>query len=184
MTLRACKKCGSTNIKLWNCGYSSFNPGGGECKDCGAQAKGETGCLPTQEHLAKIWNDAQQPTEAEEDADRLKFLAGWGYADTWGPWLCNRTAAGQPFHDTVDMAEDTRQGEGLHILAAFRRCIDSHRAASKAGRHGPNDEREIWHYRRADPVDGMLRVSCGADYPDMHCTSVFANVTCQHCKAG
>ena len=31
-----CKKCGSTDIKLYDCGYSSFNCGGGKCQRCGS----------------------------------------------------------------------------------------------------------------------------------------------------
>jgi hypothetical protein len=30
-----CIKCGSDDIKVWDCGYSSFNCGGAECRNCG-----------------------------------------------------------------------------------------------------------------------------------------------------
>ena len=60
--LKPCKGCGSKNIELWDCGYSSFNPGGGRCKDCGFEVKDEAGCMPTEASLASIWNFGQKPT--------------------------------------------------------------------------------------------------------------------------
>ena len=74
MKLKPCKKCGSTNITLWDCGYSSFNPGGGKC-DKGHKVSGEAGCSPTTEVLASIWNKGQELTSEEkliEENRRLK----------------------------------------------------------------------------------------------------------------
>lgn len=65
--IKPCKKCGSSKIELWHCGYSSFNPGGGKC-ECGHEVKGEAGCLPTQEDLARIWNAGQAETAEEKNA--------------------------------------------------------------------------------------------------------------------
>lgn len=62
--IKACKKCGSTAVRLWDCGYSSFNPGGGKCQ-CGQEVMGEAGCSPTQDDLAKIWNAGQKLNEVE-----------------------------------------------------------------------------------------------------------------------
>jgi hypothetical protein len=63
--LKPCKKCGGKNISLWDCGYSSFNPGGGNCNDCGNEVTGESGCSPTQTDLAAIWNKGQTLTVEE-----------------------------------------------------------------------------------------------------------------------
>jgi hypothetical protein len=63
--IKPCKKCGSTEVKLWDCGYSSFNPGGGKCP-CGHEVKGEAGCSPSQDDLAGIWNAGQKLTEVEK----------------------------------------------------------------------------------------------------------------------
>jgi len=63
--LLPCKQCGSAKIELWDCGYSSFNPGGGRCEN-GHKVSGEVGCMPKPADLAKIWNDGQKPTEIEK----------------------------------------------------------------------------------------------------------------------
>ena len=68
--IKPCKKCGSTNILLWDCGYSSFNPGGGECLACGFRIEGEAGCSPGQDDLIAIWNEGQKPDKLK--AERLK----------------------------------------------------------------------------------------------------------------
>ena len=34
-----CIKCGSDDIKVYDCGYSSFNCGGAKCKNCGNEHK-------------------------------------------------------------------------------------------------------------------------------------------------
>ena len=53
----SCMKCGSTDILLSDCGYSSFNYGGGKCKKCGHEVSTQVGsCFPTVSDLAKIWN--------------------------------------------------------------------------------------------------------------------------------
>lgn len=51
-----CLKCGRTNIRLWDCGYSSFNIGGGECCDCGHIKTSTCDIFPSKGSLAVIWN--------------------------------------------------------------------------------------------------------------------------------
>ena len=34
-----CIKCGSDDIKVYDCGYSSFNCGGAKCNNCGNETK-------------------------------------------------------------------------------------------------------------------------------------------------
>lgn len=71
--IKPCKKCGSTKVTLWDCGYSSFNPGGGKC-ECGHEVKGEAGCSPSQDALARIWNEGQKLTEVEKLRAEVKRL--------------------------------------------------------------------------------------------------------------
>lgn len=73
MKLRPCVVCGSTKITLSDCGYSSFNYGGGECSNKHHFYTG-VGTFPTQKELAKVWNDAQGPTvEAKLRAENTKL---------------------------------------------------------------------------------------------------------------
>lgn len=54
--IRPCLKCGSKNIKVWDCGYSSFNCGGVKCEDCGNEIKSQyLSCYP-EDDLISIWN--------------------------------------------------------------------------------------------------------------------------------
>ncbi len=68
--MKPCKKCGCKEITLWDCGYSSFNPGGGKCNKCGFRVKDEAGCLPTAKMLEAIWNRGQGLI----DKEKLKIL--------------------------------------------------------------------------------------------------------------
>jgi DNA-directed RNA polymerase subunit RPC12/RpoP len=58
-----CIRCGSENIKLWDCGYSSFNPGGGKCVECGREVQDMVSCMPTPQELANIWNGSNDKTK-------------------------------------------------------------------------------------------------------------------------
>lgn len=71
--LKPCKICGSKKITLWDCGYSTFNPGGGRCEN-GHESQGEAGCLATKEQLTAIWNSAQQLTPIEKLKEESKRL--------------------------------------------------------------------------------------------------------------
>lgn len=66
MKLKPCKICGSKNIRLHDCGYSSFNCGGGTCENGHYSGISTLGCFPTQDELAKVWNDGQKPTAEEK----------------------------------------------------------------------------------------------------------------------
>lgn len=51
-----CWKCGSTNIDIWDCGYSAFNVGGAKCNGCGHEVKLDIcGPYPREDIIAK-WN--------------------------------------------------------------------------------------------------------------------------------
>lgn len=53
-----CIECGSTDITIADCGYSSFNKGGGKCKSCGHEVYQTVSCLPNIRSLIGIWNTA------------------------------------------------------------------------------------------------------------------------------
>lgn len=64
--LKPCKKCKSVDIELWDCGYNTFNPQGGKCRNCGYEVKINHGPAdPTQEGLIKLWNNGQKKSELE-----------------------------------------------------------------------------------------------------------------------
>lgn len=63
--IKPCKKCGSNDIKLWECGYSSFSPGGGECRKCGFKVSGEASLEPVS-FLINIWNRGQKLDSSEK----------------------------------------------------------------------------------------------------------------------
>ena len=64
--LKSCIKCGSEAIELYDCGYSSFNCGGGKCKDCGHDAHVCTlGCFPSKKELARAWNAGNTLSEVD-----------------------------------------------------------------------------------------------------------------------
>ncbi len=53
---RPCVKCGNKDIKIWDCGYSSFNVGGAKCK-CGNKIRLDIcDCFP-REDIIKSWNN-------------------------------------------------------------------------------------------------------------------------------
>lgn len=51
-----CIACGKDNILISDNNYSSFNTGGGKCKDCGHEVNAGVGCMPTITELVNIWN--------------------------------------------------------------------------------------------------------------------------------
>lgn len=66
-----CLKCGHTEILIRDSGYSSFNLGGGACKQCGHEVHASVGCLPTIDELVAIWNkgnDLQVLIDAQQAA--------------------------------------------------------------------------------------------------------------------
>ncbi len=57
--IKPCKKCKGTDILFYDCGYSSFNYGGGKCRTCGFTASEMCGTFPEEEILIKYWNNGQ-----------------------------------------------------------------------------------------------------------------------------
>jgi hypothetical protein len=57
-----CIECGSENIDINDCGYSSFNVAWGKCKDCGNEAQIKCcSCDISKRTIAKTWNNANDP---------------------------------------------------------------------------------------------------------------------------
>jgi hypothetical protein len=62
--LNRCYGCGSDDIELYDCGYSSFNACGGKCLACGFKVS----CSRTgldQKGLAFVWNDHRKDVVAQ-----------------------------------------------------------------------------------------------------------------------
>jgi translation initiation factor 2 beta subunit (eIF-2beta)/eIF-5 len=57
-----CIKCGSEDLKFWNCGYSSFNVGGVTCNNCKneVQTKGIDWNAPDSDLIPR-WNENNDP---------------------------------------------------------------------------------------------------------------------------
>lgn len=57
-----CIKCGSENIEIYNCGYSSFNCAGGKCKRCGYKVETYEDWNVKNSTLIKAWNLENDPS--------------------------------------------------------------------------------------------------------------------------
>ena len=67
-----CIKCGSSDIRIYDCGYSSFNCGGGECRNCGNDVTvSHLGCDPTIDELASIWNSENDIATLIANAEKI-----------------------------------------------------------------------------------------------------------------
>jgi len=53
-----CLECGSESIAIEDCGYNSFNVGGGRCAVCGHESTSDCSVDPDVEELIDIWNRA------------------------------------------------------------------------------------------------------------------------------
>lgn len=81
----ACIECGHDNILISDNNYSSFNTGGGKCKNCGHEVSSGVGCNPTMSQLVSIWNEGNDIdllikkqevviSTAQKEIDKLKNL--------------------------------------------------------------------------------------------------------------
>lgn len=57
-----CIKCGSENIEIYNCGYSSFNCAGGKCKRCGHTVETHDSWDVKKSSLIEAWNKENDPS--------------------------------------------------------------------------------------------------------------------------
>lgn len=60
---KPCRECGSLDLKYWNCGYSSFNVCGMDCKGCGYRLK-ENGDA-TEAEIIELWNNQKRDPDKE-----------------------------------------------------------------------------------------------------------------------
>ena len=71
-----CPDCGNEGIALFNCGYSSFNPGGGECHDCGLSLSSYVNWNASDAVVARVWNsqakERMKPGDEVETEGKLK----------------------------------------------------------------------------------------------------------------
>jgi hypothetical protein len=65
-----CKKCRSTDIELYDCGYSSFNAGHGKCLKCGYEVKCNN--INDVEDVRKQWNYFNEKVTIIEAIRRLR----------------------------------------------------------------------------------------------------------------
>jgi len=80
LKVEPCPRCGNEGIELFNCGYSSFNPGGGRCPDCGFEVQEYVSWNDGDGAMAKVWNrgvkaELDSPVRRLEEklkAERLK----------------------------------------------------------------------------------------------------------------
>ena len=63
--INVCIKCGSDDIVIRNCRYSSFNSGSGMCKKCGNKVISQNGPWNNDDWIISGWN-FNNPTKEEE----------------------------------------------------------------------------------------------------------------------
>ncbi len=73
-----CIKCGTKGIIVYDCGYSSFNPGWAKCTGCGIKVEIEICGEPPAAHLRSEWNRKNpKPQKAisriDDKIDKLKI---------------------------------------------------------------------------------------------------------------
>ena len=70
--LEPCPNCESSNILIYNCGYSSFNAGHVECKDC--KWKVDISGLESDASFAYEWNRCVKQYHIKAKADYRRKL--------------------------------------------------------------------------------------------------------------
>ena len=63
--INVCVKCGSDDISINNCGYSSFNAGSGKCNNCGNEVIANNGSWSDNDWIIDEWN-YNNPTKEQE----------------------------------------------------------------------------------------------------------------------
>ena len=75
--VNVCVKCGSDDILIANCGYSSFNAGSGKCKKCGNEVVANNGPWDDDNWIISEWNYKNPTKEVEiqrleQEIEKLK----------------------------------------------------------------------------------------------------------------
>ena len=63
--INPCSKCGSTNININNCGYSSFNVGSAICQKCKKKVITHHGDWNNNNWIIASWNNENPTTKKE-----------------------------------------------------------------------------------------------------------------------
>lgn len=63
--INVCVKCGSDDILITNCGYSSFNAGSGKCNKCGNKVLPRNGPWDNDDWIVSEWNYRNPTKEVE-----------------------------------------------------------------------------------------------------------------------
>lgn len=66
MKIKPCKYCGSKDISTFNCGYSTFNPGGATCNKCKYKVESFVDTFAGEDVLIELWNSRQKLTDREK----------------------------------------------------------------------------------------------------------------------
>lgn len=73
--INECLACGSTDIQIFNCGYSSFNVAGGKCRKCNRECSGDLSWSASDDQCISLWNRCNNPnTELEKLIKERAFL--------------------------------------------------------------------------------------------------------------
>ena len=63
--INCCKECGSTDIEIGDCGYTTFNCGWAKCKKCKNDIHMQLGPFASHKILVNAWN-RENPTKEQE----------------------------------------------------------------------------------------------------------------------
>jgi hypothetical protein len=63
--INPCKDCQSTDVKIYNCGYSTFNVGSATCQKCKKKIEARYGEWNDNNWIIAEWNN-ENPTTKEE----------------------------------------------------------------------------------------------------------------------
>jgi hypothetical protein len=66
-----CIRCNSTDINIFDYGYSTSNMGGGKCKCCKKEITSTVGIDPNKEELIDIWNNKNDIPTLLLEQDRI-----------------------------------------------------------------------------------------------------------------
>lgn len=70
--LKPCLKCGENKLKLWDCGYSSFNVGGVKCECVYKKEWNTLSCFP-EEDIIKLYNTFYQKEKSKPIVTTLEW---------------------------------------------------------------------------------------------------------------
>ncbi|MFC4236391.1 hypothetical protein ACFOY8_14395 [Thalassospira xianhensis] len=159
----SCIKCGSDDVQITDCGYSSFNMGGGTCKSCKHSVSDSCDISPSKDELARIWNKkndikaliAAQQKKIETATSKIEELK----------------ALDQKYRDAK--AGLKRTGQGFDLDARSKRM----QALNKKG------ERAVGDFNSAFPVGSPVTLELDGGHVVDTTVSAPAQMMCGHPSA-